>query len=190
MPNHWHIVLHPKRDGDLAKYIGWLSNTHTKRWHASKQTTGQGHLYQGRYKSFLCQDDNHFLTLVRYVECNARKANLVKRAENWKWSSVWRREKGTTKQKELLSPWPVTRPKDYLRWLHEPQLEEEEEAIERTFSVLPLVDEAFKNETIEKINSLDASILALENSVALVDSKMNDKDATVDEFGMGNNGQF
>ncbi len=132
MPNHWHLVLYPKKDGDLQKFMSWLSNTHTKRWHARKRTTGQGHLYQGRYKSFICQEDGHFLTLVRYVERNAKKANLVKRAENWQWSSVWRREKGTARQKKLLSSWPVPRPKDYLDWLDKSQSQEEEKALERS----------------------------------------------------------
>lgn len=132
MPNHWHLVLYPKNDGDLARFMGWLTNTHTRRWHTEKGTIGQGHLYQGRYKSFLCQDDNHFLTLVRYIECNAKRANLVKRAENWKSTSVWRRENGTTKQKKLLSTWPVSKPKDYLNWLNQAQTEDEEEAIKRS----------------------------------------------------------
>lgn len=132
MPNHWHLILYPKKDGDLSKFMGWITNTHTKRWHSIKKTTGQGHLYQGRYKSFLCQDDNHFLTLVRYVECNARKANLVKNAQDWKWSSVWRRESGTIEQKKLLSIWPVEVPKDYLKWLNQPQTENEEKVIEQS----------------------------------------------------------
>ncbi|MFH1112262.1 MAG: transposase [Patescibacteria group bacterium] len=132
MPNHWHLVLYPKNDGDLARFMGWLTNTHTRRWHSEKGTIGQGHLYQGRYKSFLCQDDNHFLALVRYVERNARKANLVKKAENWKWSSAWGRESGIVKQKKLLTTWPVFKPKDYLNWLNQAQTEDEEEAIKRS----------------------------------------------------------
>jgi putative transposase len=132
MPNHWHLVLYPKNDGDMKSFMGWLSNTHTRRWHAKKQIVGHGHLYQGRYKSFLCQEDDHFLTLVRYVERNAKKANLVKRAENWRWSSVWRRENGSVEQKKLLSSWPVQKPKDYLNWLNKPQYEKEEEALERS----------------------------------------------------------
>ena len=132
MPNHWHLVLYPKNDGDLARFMGWLTNTHTRRWHIEKGTIGQGHLYQGRYKSFLCQDDNHFLALVRYVERNAKRANLVKRAENWKSSSIWRRENGTAKQKKLLSTWPVSKPKDYLNWLNQAQTEDEEGAIKRS----------------------------------------------------------
>jgi len=95
-----------------------------------KGTTGQGHLYQGRNKSFICEEDRHFLTLARYVERNAKKANLVKKAEDWKWSSVWRREKGNTTQKKLLSPWPISKPRNYLTWLNEPQTHEEEKAIE------------------------------------------------------------
>lgn len=132
MSNHWHLILYPKNDGDLSLFMGWLTNTHTRRWHAEKGTIGQGHLYQGRYKSFLCQDDTHFLTIVRYVERNAKKANLVKKAENWKWSSVWRREKGTINQKKLLSPWPVLVPKKYVNWLNQTQTEDEEEAIKRS----------------------------------------------------------
>ena len=134
MPNHWHLVLYPKNNGDLALFMGWLTNTHTRRWHTEKGTIGQGHLYQGRYKSFLCQDDNHFLSLMRYVERNAKKANLVKKAENWKWSSVWRRENGTIKQKKFLSSWTVSEPKNYLNWLNQAQTESEEEAIEKSIT--------------------------------------------------------
>ena len=131
MPNHWHMVLYPKNDGDLSLFVGWLTNTHTRRWHTETGTVGEGHLYQGRYKSFLCQDDGHFLTMSRYVERNAKKANLVSKAEDWRWSSVWRRENGTDKQKKILSDWPVSRPDNYLSWLNQPQTEEEEMAIEK-----------------------------------------------------------
>ena len=65
------------------------------------------------------------------MERNAKKANLVRRAENWKWSSVWRRECGTPEQKKVLYEWPVSIPKDYLRILNEPQTEDEEQAFER-----------------------------------------------------------
>ena len=132
MPNHFHLVLYPENEGDLSVFMGWVTNTHTRRWHTQKGTVGQGHLYQGRYKSFICQDDNHFLTLVKYVEQNALKAKLVKKAEGWRWSSVWRREYGTIKQKKLLFPWPVSKPKDYLSWLNTILPEEKEEIIERS----------------------------------------------------------
>jgi len=151
MPNHWHLVLYPKIDGDLQKFIGWLSMTHTQRWHAAKKTVGQGHIYQGRYKSFICQNDNHFLTLVRYVERNPKKANLVKKAEDWKWGSVWRKQNGTKKQKKLLSEWPVSKPKNYLNYLNEPQNEKEEKVIQN--SILrssPFGGESWKDKVIKK----------------------------------------
>lgn len=151
MPNHWHLVLCPKNDGDLSKFMSWVTNTHTRRWHVMKKTVGHGHLYQGRYKSFLCQTDAHFLTLVRYVERNAQKANLVKRAENWKWSSVWRREKGTQNHKKLLSSWSVSMPQNYLSWLNEPQSLSEEETIERsTAKNIPFGNDRWRGDMIKK----------------------------------------
>ncbi len=119
MPNHWHLVVYPKQDGDLAKFMGWLSNSHTRRWHATKKTTGQGHLYQGRYKSFICQQNDYFITLMRYVERNAKKAGLCNLAQDWRWSSIWRRENGSAEQAAILSEWPVDMPKNYLPLVNE-----------------------------------------------------------------------
>jgi len=131
MPNHWHLVLHPKADGDLQHFMSWLSNTHTRRWHTAKATIGQGHLYQGRYKSFICEQDQHLLTLLRYVERNAKRANLVKKAEAWQWSSVWRRVSGTSQQQRMLSDWPTLIPRDYLLLLNQPLTNAEDEYLER-----------------------------------------------------------
>ena len=132
MPNHWHLVLYPKTDGEMQSFMSWLTNTHTRRWHVSKDTVGQGHLYQGRYKSFICEKDQYLLILLRYVERNAKRANLVKKAEEWQWSSVWRREKGTLKQKKILSQWPIPLPKDYLSILNQPLTTSEEDSLERS----------------------------------------------------------
>jgi hypothetical protein len=110
MPNHWHLVLYPRKDGDLSKFVNWLTLTHTQRRHAAHRTIGHGHLYQGRYKSFLCEKDAHFLQFVRYVERNPLRANLVRRASDWRWGSLWRRTHGTPKHQALLHAWPVPEP--------------------------------------------------------------------------------
>ncbi len=68
MPNHWHLGVQPIENGELSKFTGWLTLTHTQRWHAHRHSTGKGHVYQGRFKSFLIQDDLHFITVSRYVE--------------------------------------------------------------------------------------------------------------------------
>jgi len=118
MPNLWHLVLYPRADGDLARFLQRVTMTHTQRYHAKGQTMGYGHVYQGRYKSLLVEGDRHFLTLVRYVERNAKRAGLVQRAEEWPWSSVYVRHYGTEQQRKMLSPWPLPEPTGYLRWLN------------------------------------------------------------------------
>lgn len=85
MPNHWHLVLWPAEDDQLSEFLRWTSVTHAARWHKSHGTSGRGALYQGRFKSFPVQADDHYYTLCRYVERNALRASLVSRAECWRW---------------------------------------------------------------------------------------------------------
>jgi putative transposase len=87
MPNHWHMVLWPTREGELGQFVQRLTTTHVRRWHLYRQSVGTGHLYQGTFKSFPIQDDDHFLTVCRHVEQNPLRAGLVSRAEDWRWSS-------------------------------------------------------------------------------------------------------
>ena len=132
MPNHWHFVIWPAEEGELTRFLRWLTHTHTQRWHAYRGTAGTGHLYQGRFKSFPVQEDGHLLQVIRYVERNALRANLVERAQDWRWSSLWRRERGDSKAKEVLSDWPVDEPADWVRQVNEPETEAELEAMRRS----------------------------------------------------------
>lgn len=126
MPNHWHFVLHPQEDGLLAKFFQWATLTHTQRWQVVRGQVGSGHIYQGPYKANVCeQEDAHFLRLVRYVERNALRAQMVTRAESWRWCSAWRRVYGSDEHKRLLASWPVPEPADYLEYLNAPHSEEE-----------------------------------------------------------------
>ena len=95
------------------------------RWHVAHGTVGRGHLYQGRFKSFPVQEDEHFLTVCRYVERNALSARVVRRAEDWRWGSLWARRSGTPVLQSLLSDWPVERPADWLRLVNQPMTEKE-----------------------------------------------------------------
>ena len=87
MHNHWHLLLWPINDGDLSVFMHWITLTHTQRYQASHSTTGTGHIYQGRFKSFPVQGNDHYYTLLRYIEANPVKANIVKNASCWPWSS-------------------------------------------------------------------------------------------------------
>jgi len=131
MPNHWHLVLYPENDGDLSRFMHWVTLTHTQRYHTRTDTRGYGHIYQGRYKSFPVENDRYFLNLVRYVERNAKRAALVERAEDWPWSSAYGCARGNKTKRKLpaLSPWPVEKPEDYIHWLGESQPKEEIEKI-------------------------------------------------------------
>jgi putative transposase len=129
MPNHWHFVLWPENDGELAAFMQRLSTTHVRRWMAHRKIVGSGHLYQGRFKSLPVQHDEHFLTLARYVERNAQRAGLVDRAEQWPWSSLYLREHGDEKAKSILCDWPVDRPADWLTLVNEPHTDTELQAL-------------------------------------------------------------
>jgi putative transposase len=111
MPNHFHLVLWPHQDGELSDFLHWLTLTHTMRWHAHYHSSGTGPLYQGRFKSFPVQEDEHLVTVCRYVERNPLRAQLVIRAEQWPWSSLARRvyRRGL----DLLDAWPVPVPEDW-----------------------------------------------------------------------------
>src|SRR5438067_939874 len=80
MPNHWHLVVWPRHDGELSTWAQWLTVTHVRRWHAHHQSAGTGPVYQGRFKSFPVQQDDHYLSVCRSVERNPLRANLVARA--------------------------------------------------------------------------------------------------------------
>jgi len=116
MPNHVHLVVRPRRDGDIAPWVSWLFTTHVRRHHRKYGTTGR--LWQGRYKACLIQQDHHLLTVLRYVERNALAANLVARAQDWRWGSLnWR----TTDFVPLpLAPAPIDLPKWWTEFVNQP----------------------------------------------------------------------
>jgi putative transposase len=116
MPNHWHLVVRPKTDEALGRWLGWVGVTHVRRHHEHYHSRGGGHLYQGRFKSFPVAEDDYFLALCRYVEANPLRAKLVRRVEAWRWSGLWRRvHRGSDL---TLSEWPVRRPSGWLERLN------------------------------------------------------------------------
>ena len=132
MSNHWHLVLWPERDGDLAAFMQKLTITHVRNWQENRKRVGYGHLYQGRYKSFPVESDDHFYQVTRYVERNALRANLVSRAQDWRWSSLWRRVYGIPEDRRWLSKWPLPQPRAWTDLVNQPQTEGELEAIRRS----------------------------------------------------------
>ena len=156
MRNHWHFILCPEKDGELSRFMHWLTVTHAQRWNAFHGTSGTGAVYQGRFKAIPIQSDVHFLTACRYVERNPLRANLVSDATDWRWSSLWRRR--TFCEHGLLDAWPVVQPADWEQYVNEPQSEAELEALREAIRRgAPLGDHAWQQQT--------AKLLQIESSL-------------------------
>lgn len=136
MPNHFHLVLWPRKDDELSQWMRWLTVTHTQRWHAHKKTSGTGPIYQGRFKSFPVQSDEHLLTVLRYVERNPLRANLSKRAEDWPWSSLfqWHHRRRTLPDHPPLATWPLDRPRNWLKIVNRPETQAELESLQTSIT--------------------------------------------------------
>jgi putative transposase len=153
MTNHYHLVLRPKVDGEMSRFMGWIGGTHTMRYHSHYHTRGYGHVYQQRYKSFPIQDDEHFLVVCRYVERNALRADLVKRAEHWRWGSLWRWLQKPEPEPKLLSPWPLPRQSNWVNRVNEPLTEDELNAVRSSAQRgRPLGNEDWVQSTAERLN--------------------------------------
>jgi putative transposase len=132
MPNHFHLVVLPAADGDLSRWMHWLQNTHVRRYH--QHYHGSGHIWQGRFKSFPIEQDEHLLAVLRYVERNPVRANLVRLAEQWAWSSArfWIKGAKGDGRPSFLASGPTPRPRDWLAWVNAAVTASELEALRRS----------------------------------------------------------
>jgi len=127
MPDHFHLVLWPRGDDDLGRYMQWLTTSQVRRYH--RHYGGSGHVWQGRYKAFPIQEDDHLLTVMRYVERNPVRAKTIpiRKAQRWPWSSVGTPPRGV--DKPPLDAGPVPRGRNWLAWVNQPLTEEELAAV-------------------------------------------------------------
>ena len=154
IPNHFHLVLWPHGDGDLSRWMQWLMTSHVRRYHRHYHSSG--HVWQGRFKAFPIEEDEHLWTVLRYVERNALRANLVRRAEDWVWSSAAAFTGG--KRAAMLHPGPIPRSKDWLDWVNQPQSEAELAALRKCIERgMPYGNESWQHATAERLG-LEASL--------------------------------
>ena len=85
MPNHVHLVLVPESPEGLHRAVSEAHRRYTR--HVNFREGWRGHLWQGRFASFV-MDDRHLLAAMRYVELNPVRAGLVDRPEAYPWSSA------------------------------------------------------------------------------------------------------
>src|SRR5208282_5591372 len=134
MGNHFHLVLQPEDGQSISRILQSLTVAHT--WRCHKQHGSSGHVWQGRFKSPVVQDDDHLLTVLRYEESNPLRARMVRDLANYRWSSY--AAHGLGKADALLSEAPVwsrlgkteqVRQEAWRRWLHTPFTEREVSAL-------------------------------------------------------------
>jgi putative transposase len=153
MHNHYHLVLRPLVDGEMSRFMGWVGGTHTMRYHAHYKTSGMGHVYQQRYKSFPIQDDEHFFVVCRYVERNALRAGLVERAEQWRWGSLCRWLEKPERSPRLLSPWPLSRLPGWVARVNQPLSDSELASVRLSAQRgKPLGDEGWVESIARRLN--------------------------------------
>ena len=125
MPNHFHMILMTIQAGDLSKWMQWLMTSHVRRYHTKHKTSG--HIWQGRFKSFIIQKDEHLVTALRYVENNPVRAGLVVQAKDWIWSS--HRELGGFIKRFLTDEPPINLPKNWSNFVNKPLTDKELEKV-------------------------------------------------------------
>ena len=149
MPNHWHLLLWPRADGDLPAFMEWTTVTHSRRWHLAHNAVGTGTIYQGRYKAIAVKDDGHFLTACRYVERNPVRARPVARVEDWEWSSASSLARSSAPR---LHVWPVPRP---TKWEEHVNATELPQDLERLRGAIrrgaPFGPDAWREDTANRI---------------------------------------
>jgi putative transposase len=170
MPNHWHLVVWPRNDGELSTWAQWLTVTHVRRWHAHHHTEGTGPVYQGRFKSFPVQEDDHYFTVCRYVERNPLRAKLVKRAELWRWSSLWHRVHAT--QVPWLSDGPMPMPEHWTEYVNGTETEGELAAVRRSVvRGAPFGDEPWRQQTAQALG-LESALRSAGRPKKLIEPSM------------------
>ena len=160
--NHFHLLVRPL-DASISRIMQSLLVSHTQRYH--KHYRSGGHVWQGRFKSPVIQNDEHLLTVLRYIEANPLRAKTVRRAERYRWSSY--RAHGLGEADELLdslsvyeqlSPYAAVRRRVWERKVHLPIEEQRLAAIRRSSATgLPYGDENCVQELAKRLN-LDLTI--------------------------------
>ncbi|MDD3775345.1 MAG: transposase [Sulfurovaceae bacterium] len=150
MPNHFHLLLIPTEPNSLSRLMQWVMTSHVRYYHKKNKTSG--HIWQGRYKSFIVEKESYYLTLIRYIEANAKRAKLVRNAKDWDYGSLMEREH---RHRKLLSEPYMTLDEDWAEYVNTPMREGELHDIRNSVNrQAPLGSELWQKETAVKYGIL------------------------------------
>jgi len=162
MNNHIHLLLRPL-EVPISRIMQSLLVSHTQRYHRFHDTSG--HVWQGRFKSPVIQDDEHLLCVLRYIEANPLRAKLVSAAGDYRWSSFAAHGEGqqdplldSTPAYEALAAYPAVRCRRWSAYVHQTAPEAELAAIRRSGETgLPYGESSWVKQLARRLN-LDLTI--------------------------------
>lgn len=105
MGNHYHILVETP-DGNLSKGMRDLNGIYSQIF--NRIHGRDGHLFQGRFKSFVIEKETYLLEVSRYIVLNPVRANLVAEPKDWKWSSYRAIAGYINSSKSLTIDWILT----------------------------------------------------------------------------------
>ena len=114
MPNHVHLIAVPQAPDGLARAVGEAHRRYTRQ--VNFREKWRGHLWQERFASFP-MDEKHLLAAARYIEMNPVAAKLVRKAEDYRWSSARAHLKGQDDELTSVAPLLALAP-DWKKFLH------------------------------------------------------------------------
>ena len=134
LPDRWSFVVRPETKDQVSDFFRCLASMHSMRHRQLHGATGRGGLYASRFRSFPVQEDEHLISLIRYVERNPVNFKLCHQVDQWNYGSAWRMLHGSAKQKRLIAKWPLMRPRNWFTYLNAQQSEQELEAIQHSLA--------------------------------------------------------
>ena len=150
MPNHFHLLLVPKVEKSLSRFMQWVMTSHVRYYHKKNKTSG--HIWQGRYKSFIVEKESYYITLMRYIEANALRAKLTRKAQDWNYGSLQER---TGNSRKLLTQPYIKLDEDWVEYVNTPMKEGELHTIRNSVNrQAPLGEEEWQLEMAKKYGLL------------------------------------
>jgi putative transposase len=111
-PKRWTAILVPRRDGDLSRWVGWLTSVHSMRRKAVSKGKAIGGLYERRFRSFPIQDNERLLEAIQFVE-SLGKSKKSPSVEVYLWSS--HHDRSQQKLPDWMASPPIAFPVDWLK---------------------------------------------------------------------------
>ena len=120
-PKRWSAILVPRRDGDLSRWVGWLTSVHSMRRKAVSKGKAVGGLYERRFRSYPIQDNERLLEAIQFVESlgNSKKSPI---AGAYRWSS--HHDRSQQRLQDWMASPPIAIPVDWLQRVQSPLSQE------------------------------------------------------------------